>query len=404
MKKQMSSMLAGALLSVSILGSSLPVSAANSKFRDVPSTHWANQSIYSAVEKGYFKGYSNGTFRPKANITRAEFAALIARVADYETVQSTAGFSDMKGHWAESAVNAAVGMGFIKATDYPNGFQPGKALTREEMAKWLSSGLAANDAEYQQAWSDTKTTVLPVKEYFQGKISQTKAPSIAIVMGTGLMKGYTDGSFGLTQTTTRAEVSAIVLRLEKVLSKSANSFADLTELRAVGTEKSNLELVTPFTFGNETFADASGKTFTFKNGAGSLVFHRAIAVNTQDWDNKKSIYADVFVSDKDKSFYTDTDNNDLYPIYIQVTIYPKAEEFSVSHYTNSGAKLLAGYKIANDLPIKYGYETLPNYETTRYFAKKRSGVTLWVARYLTEDSLSDVFMDDRTYIRLVNKK
>ncbi|MEK5057587.1 hypothetical protein BK126_11315 [Paenibacillus sp. FSL H7-0326] len=401
MKKQMSSILAGALISVSILGSSLPVSAANSKFRDVPSTHWANQSITTAVEKGYFKGYSDGTFRPKANITRAEFAALIARVADYEAVQGTAGFSDMKGHWAESAVNAAVGMGFIKATDYPNGFQPGKALTREEMAKWLSSGLAANDAEYKQAWSDTKTTVLPVKEYFKGKISPTKAPFIAIVMGTGLMKGYTDGTFGLTQTTTRAEVSAIVLRLENVLSKSANSFADLTELRAVGTEKSNLELVTPFTFGNETFADASGKTFTFKNGAGSLVFHRAIAVNAQSWNNKQSIYSDVFVAEEDKMM---VNKKGLYPIFMELTIYPKTNNFSATHYSNSGALLLRGAAISNGLPSKYGYETLPNEETAQYFANHRQGITIWVVRYLTEDTLTNLKMDDGTYVRIVNKK
>ncbi|SFS58162.1 S-layer homology domain-containing protein [Paenibacillus sp. 453mf] len=401
MKMLMSSLLAGALVSVSILGSSLPVSAANSKFRDVPSTYWANQSIYTAVEKGYFKGYSDGTFRPKANITRAEFAALIARVADYEGVQSSADFSDMKGHWAESAVNTAVGMGFIKAADYPNGFQPGKALTREEMAKWLSSGLAANDTEYKQAWTDTKTTVLPVKEYFQGQISQTKAPFIAIVMGTGLMKGYTDGTFGLTKTTTRAEVSAIVLRLENVLSKSANSFADLTELRAVGTEKSNLELVTPFTFGNETFADASGKKFTFKNGAGSLVFHRAIAVNAQNWGNKQSIYSDVFVSEEDKMM---VNKKGLYPIYMQLTIYPKTNNFNATHYSNSGALLLRGATISNGLPSKYGYETLPNEETAQYFAKHKSGITIWVVRYLTDDTLTNVRMDDRTYVRLVNKK
>ncbi|MFD2701484.1 S-layer homology domain-containing protein [Paenibacillus shunpengii] len=401
MKKLMSSILAGALISVSILGSSLPVSAANSKFRDVPSTHWANQSISTAVEKGYFKGYSDGTFRPKANITRAEFAALIARVANYEAVQGTAGFSDMKGHWAESAVNAAVGMGFIKATDYPNGFQPGKALTREEMAKWLSSGFAANDAEYKQAWSDTKTTVLPVKEYFQGKISQTKAPFIAIVMGTGLMKGYTDGTFGLTQTTTRAEVSAIVLRLESVLSKSANSFADLTELRAVGTEKSNLELVTPFTTAGDTFADMSGKKFTFKNGGGSLVFHRAIAVNTQDWINKQSIYADVFVSERNKTFLTQ--QKGIYPVYMQITIYPKASNFSSSHYSNSGAKLLRGETIYSELPEKYGYETLPNNETAKYFSKHRDGVTLWVVRYITKNTLIDVTMDNGTYLRVINK-
>lgn len=401
MKKLLSFILAGTILAVSALGAVSSVSAATIKFKDVPNNHWAKQSIYSAVEKGYFKGYSDGTFRPKADITRGEFAVLIARVADYDATQSTANFLDMKGHWAESAVNEAVGMGFIKASDYPNGFQPGKALTREEMAKWLSSGLAANDAEYKQAWADTKTTVLPVKEYFKGQISQTKAPFIAIAMGTGLMKGYTDGTFGLSKTTTRAEVSAIVLRLENVLSKPASSFADLTELRAVGTEKSNLELVTPFTFGNETFADASGKKFTFKNGAGSLVFHRAIAINTKDWNNKKSIYADVFVSDYDKSFLTQYKEK-LYPLFMQITIYPKVSDFHVGHYSNSGAKLLDGTKITNGLPNIYGYETLPNEETAKYFAKHRNGVTLWVSSYLAKDTLLDVRMDDGTYVRLIN--
>ncbi|MCM3126697.1 S-layer homology domain-containing protein [Paenibacillus provencensis] len=401
MKMLISSLLAGALVSVSILGSSLPVSAANSKFRDVPSTYWANQSIYTAVEKGYFKGYSDGTFRPKANITRAEFAALIARVADYEGVQSSADFSDMKGHWAESAVNTAVGMGFIKAADYPNGFQPGKALTREEMAKWLSSGLAANDTEYKQAWTDTKTTVLPVKEYFQGQISQTKAPFIAIVMGTGLMKGYTDGTFGLTKTTTRAEVSAIVLRLENVLSKSANSFADLTELRAVGTEKSNLELVTPFTTGNNGFADISDKKFTFKNGSGSLVFHRAIAVNTQDWNNKKSIYSDVFVSDTDRKFLTSVD--ELYPIFIQITIYPEADGFSLDHYFNGRGNLLTGSRIVNTNPTKFGYQTLPYLEPVEFFKKYKKGVTIWVQKNLTPETLFSTNMDDGSFVQLQKK-
>lgn len=401
MKKLLSFILAGTILAVSSVSAVSSASASTLKFKDVPENHWAKQSIYSAVEKGYFKGYSDGTFRPKANITRAEFAALIARVVDYEVTEEATTFSDLKGHWAESAVQRAVGMGFIKASDYPNGFQPGKALTREEMAKWLSSGLAANDTDYKQAWTDTKTTVLPVKEYFKGQISQTKTPFIAIVMGTGLMKGYTDGTFGLTKTTTRAEVSAIVLRLENVLSKSASSFTDLTELRAVGTEKSNLELVTPFTFTKRTFADITGKKFTFPNGSGSLVFHRAIAVNTNDWNNKQSIYADVFVSERNKSFLTSYDN--LYPMYMQITIYPKAQDFHVGHYSNSGAKLLVGSKIANELPDKYGYETLPNEETAKYFANKKNGVTLWVVSYLEKETLLDVRMDDGTFVKLISK-
>ncbi|WP_339180324.1 S-layer homology domain-containing protein [Paenibacillus sp. FSL H8-0317] len=34
-------------------------------FKDVSSTRWANNAIQFAVSKGYFKGYADGTFKPK---------------------------------------------------------------------------------------------------------------------------------------------------------------------------------------------------------------------------------------------------------------------------------------------------------------------------------------------------
>lgn len=391
------------LLSGVLLASSLNIfkAEAATSFKDVAKSHWAYSSITSAVNKGYFKGYTNGTFKPSASVTRAEFAALLSRVSKEkpETEKSNV-FTDVKGHWSQKEVDRAVSLGFINPNDYKNGFKPNTPLTRQEMAKWLSSGLAAHDEGFNQALKDTKTTVLPVREYFKNQISQTQAPYIAVVMGTGLMNGYTDGTFGLKKTTTRAEVSAILLRFERVSAKSASEFADLVELRAVGTLDSNIELMTPFTSGDSGLSRMSGKRYTFKNGSGSLVFHRAIALNPLASENKQSLYTDVFFTDEELKRV----RKGSYPIYSQITVYPTASNFKLDHYKNSqGSYLLIGSRIPNSNPNKFGYITLPGVNTQEFFSKNKNGVTMWVQSYFNSETLPSTRMDDRTIVRLSEK-
>ncbi|UNK17674.1 S-layer homology domain-containing protein [Paenibacillus sp. N3/727] len=378
------------------------VSAAT-KFKDVPANHWAKDAIYSAVNKGYFKGYGKGIFKPNATVTRAEFAVLMARVSkEIPATEKTDVFNDLKNHWSKKEVDRAVSLGFINPSDYPNGFKPNTALTREEMAKWLSSGLAAVDKDFKQALADTKSTLIPAKEAFKPGISQASVPYIAVAMGTNLMSGYPDGSFGLKKTTTRAETSAILLRLDKVSTQSATSFADLNELRMLGTKKTNLELVTPFTTGNTSFADVAGKKNTFRNSAGSLVFHRMVAVNTQKWNDKKSIYAPFFIDESNKAFLTERKN--VYPVYLQITIYPKSKEFDVDHYYSGISDFTGGAPITNDLPDKFGYYTLPRMNTKSFFANRPNGVTLWVTQYLKDGNFrSQVDMDDGSVVYLKQK-
>ncbi|CAM4467640.1 S-layer-like y domain-containing protein [Paenibacillus xylanexedens] len=379
-------------------------SAATTTFKDVQANHWAKSAIESAVSKGYFKGYGNGLFKPNASVTRAEFASLISRVAKDMTHPEDAqtdSFKDLKGHWSKAEVDRAVTLGFINTKDYPNGFKPSTPITREEMAKWLSSGLVASSDEYKTAFAETKGTLLPVKESFKPGIAQDKIPYLALAMGTNLMNGFPDGSFGMDKTTTRAESSAILLRLENVLKKEATSFDDLNELRMVGTEKSNIELVSNLTTGNTSIADISGKRKTFRNGSGSLVFHRLIGVNISDWNKKKSIYAPLFVDDLDKSFYK---NRNVFPVFSELTIYPKAKDFSISHYSNGVIDMTGGSRIDNGLDAKFGYQILPNLESAKFFAKYKNGIKLWVVNYISLDNPNNQFnMDDGSFA-VIKKK
>ncbi|WP_135122037.1 S-layer homology domain-containing protein [Aedoeadaptatus pacaensis] len=97
-------------------------------FMDVRSG-WYNAAINAVVNAGYMKGYPDGTFRPDGKITRAEFAQMIRAIDKANT--GMAPFADVKGHWAEAAINQAYANDRIAG--YPDGtFRPNDQITRAE--------------------------------------------------------------------------------------------------------------------------------------------------------------------------------------------------------------------------------------------------------------------------------
>ena len=102
--------------------------SARPNFIDVR-TGWYNGAINAVVNAGYMKGYPDGSFRPNGKITRAEFAQMIKTIDKANT--GMAPFADVKGHWAEAAINQAYSNARI--TGYPDGtFRPNNHITRAE--------------------------------------------------------------------------------------------------------------------------------------------------------------------------------------------------------------------------------------------------------------------------------
>ncbi len=58
--------------------------SAKNIFADVPSSHWASENICNAIAMGWIKGYADSTFKPDNNITRAEVVTIVNRVTDRE--------------------------------------------------------------------------------------------------------------------------------------------------------------------------------------------------------------------------------------------------------------------------------------------------------------------------------
>ncbi len=100
------------------------------RYSDVTRADWYNTAVSTLSSMGIITGYPDGTFRPNAAITRAEFAAIAARF-DNDGDKTAAKFSDIASHWAKDEISIAYNNGWI--TGYPNStFGPQRDITRAE--------------------------------------------------------------------------------------------------------------------------------------------------------------------------------------------------------------------------------------------------------------------------------
>lgn len=109
----------------------------SSSFSDVAADAWYKKYVDYVVEKGYVKGYSDGTFGPDREITREEFATIIFRIAGY-TADGSMTFSDVPAtHWAKDNISTLAAKGII--TGYSDGtFGLGKSIKRAEAVTMLN--------------------------------------------------------------------------------------------------------------------------------------------------------------------------------------------------------------------------------------------------------------------------
>lgn len=101
-------------------------------FSDVAKSHWAANYIGYMQQFGIVTGYTDGSFRPDAPVTRAEFAAIASRFE--RLTEGTKSFSDVpSSHWAAKYINFAATRGWVNG--YADGtFRPNNSITRAEVA------------------------------------------------------------------------------------------------------------------------------------------------------------------------------------------------------------------------------------------------------------------------------
>jgi hypothetical protein len=189
---------------VKSFSTSSPTPPATGAFSDVSPSHWAYDVITQMSTAGYVYGYPDGTFKPDNTITRAEFVTIINRVLDLQPYSPAApSFTDVASDaWYSSSVESAVYAGIIQG--YGAGiFDPGRTITREELATILVNALGKKD---EAAASISESTAFTD----DAGISAWARGNIVVAVKYRLLNGYPDGSFQPQANATRAETSALI--------------------------------------------------------------------------------------------------------------------------------------------------------------------------------------------------
>ena len=162
--------------------------------------HWSQESIKVLFEKGFVTGYTDGSFKPDREISRAEFMAIVNRAFDFNK-KAEFSFKDVKeGEWYYEHIARAVEAGYIKG--FTDGtMRPAQNITRQEAAVIIARIL---DLEKD---ADIKV-IASLKD--ADKIPEWSAKGISAVITKGYINKNEDGNFEFAKPITRAEMAFAV--------------------------------------------------------------------------------------------------------------------------------------------------------------------------------------------------
>ncbi len=195
--------------------------SAENLFEDVTADHWAYDYIKEMKDLGVVGGKTDDTFEPESNITRAEFVKMIATAFGLDATATESDFEDCGSNdWYTPYVIAAAEAGYVNGVSSA-AFGANDHISRQDICAILGRILGLNPEE--------ETTFVDMNDVADYALNAVKA-----LAGTGILKGYEDGSFAPTKSATRAEVCKIlssVLALELEI-----PVADVTEEETAETE------------------------------------------------------------------------------------------------------------------------------------------------------------------------
>ncbi|KEK12126.1 hypothetical protein EP18_05715 [Lysinibacillus sphaericus] len=387
-------------------------------FKDVPKSHWAYESIKQVAEKGLVTGYEDGTYKPSAKVTRAEFATFLARVFK-SNERATVSFNDISDtHWANEAIQEGLALGFIKLEDYSkNKFEPNKPMTRGEMSRWLANGLVHANADYGKAieeMANSSLTLIPIPEFYKGGVNKKDLPYIGVALGIGLLSGYEDFTFKPNGNTTRAEVATILIRFKDAMGKAPSDFIGLQELREVANTGTNILTLTNYEKSryNDTsswyrimeksakeknmsveeyvkmlwgeayklpvegeavggFEDVLGKPYTLNNNRAVNTIERAIFVDTRG-SQAKGIYKDMFFNPNGRLDSAFSNRNNYY-IYYEYTTTP-TQNTTLNSMVNGSIRGQVGDRLVDSAKVEQFGIITPRTIIDWYYEEVEKGV------------------------------
>lgn len=208
----MKRMITALTLAASIcLGISVPVSAINTPFQDVPSSHWAVEYIQTAAQNGWVSGDENHKFHPEQPVTGAEFITMVTQMLYPTEIQA----GSAGGAWYHPYQTVANRHHLLSNPNANLNYKMFDALNRYEMAFILAQAME----DLQLATDDTQGTASKIPDY--NMIPEAFQSSVKQVYHAGVMSGVdAAGRFSGWQNMTRAQAAVVLCQLQNLQSNS----------------------------------------------------------------------------------------------------------------------------------------------------------------------------------------
>lgn len=267
MRRKLSLALA-VILAVSLF--TLPAQAADNRFTDVPSTHWAHDAIEYVVDKDLFAGTSATTFSPEGTMTRAMLWVVLARMDDVNTNASSG------EAWYQPGLDWAVENGISDGTN------PNNNITREQFAAMLYR-YAENAGE------DITADTSELNKFIDTiNIASYALEPLAWAVENGIVSGTSSDTISPAGNATRAQVATMLMRYDQTFNdgQSDNPGGETNKPEvdytlSLGIMKSSLEVgaSTIVEISTVPFSAKDDLTFTFTSSDTSVATIKTTASN-----------------------------------------------------------------------------------------------------------------------------
>ena len=247
-----------------VLCVSLAFAACAASFTDLSAQHWAYDNIVKLSSEGVINGYADGTFRPEAKVTRAEFVKLIGT-----TDKVKAGdFADLpKTHWAyEYVMKSGVDM-------ERRNFRPDEYITRAEVLDILWDRYGTK--------TDVKVPGI-IENQHDGKDAVTWAYSYGLIIGD-------DGiNLRLADALSRAEAVTLILRSRSLDTNNQRLLADNVADNLLG-DMFNSTMIFDSAYSKDatmTVGELSRAALRIAHGTQTILYNKDIFVEAPDFEDE----------------------------------------------------------------------------------------------------------------------
>lgn len=186
------------------------ITSETTAYKDVAGNHWAADYITYLSSQGLMQGETNKLgeqlFNPSRNLTRAEFAVIVARYLKLDTSQEISlpyqDRLDIPG-WSLGAIRAVYAAGIMTGQDVKGElyFYPRSNISRQEAMAVIGRILTDKYPSEEQEFTDAEQISAWAKEHVERLVT------------LGLVSGYEDDTIKPLANITRAEIAKILFNL-----------------------------------------------------------------------------------------------------------------------------------------------------------------------------------------------